>query len=70
MPNSTPTQGFQPRLSPLLPPVVTALPTVKAHTPYISVCASEIIPPKAERKTMLAAATPKMSDRVSTTSTK
>ena len=70
MPSRTPSQGFQPRLRPLLSPVVTAFPMMKPHAPYMSTCASEIMPPKAERKTMLAAATPSSSDCVSTTSTK
>jgi hypothetical protein len=50
--------------------VVTALPSVKPAIPKIATCASEIMPPYALRKIMLAATMPRKNACVRTALTK
>jgi hypothetical protein len=56
---ATASQGFQPRFCPPVASVVTRLANANPAMPKMAVCASEIIPPYAERKMRLAAAMPK-----------
>jgi hypothetical protein len=68
---ATATQGLSPSVSPfVLPSSATALPMTKPATPYISNWASDTIPPYADRKMSVEAATPRISVRVITNSTK
>ena len=50
-------------------PFVVALPTTKPAIPYIATCASETMPPYAERKIRLAATMPRNSICVSSVPT-
>ena len=68
---TTATHGLSPSVSPfVLPSSATALPMTKPATPYMSNCASDTIPPYADRKISVEAANPRMSARVITNSTK
>ena len=66
---TTPSQGFQPRLSPFVFPFVTTLPSTKPAIPYSATCANDTIPPFAERKIRLAATMPSSSICVSSADT-
>ena len=65
----TAVHGAQPSFMPR-PLSATMFPTANPATPKMSHCASEVMPPYPERKTMVDAARPSMSARVMTKSTK
>ena len=65
IPKATPHHGFHPRLRPFVFPFVVALPSTKPAIPKIDTCASDTMPPYAERKIRLAAAIPRKSICVS-----
>ena len=65
----TAVHGAQPNRMPR-PLSATMFPTAKPATPKMSHCASDVMPPYPERKTMVDAARPSMSARVMTKSTK
>ena len=56
--STTPSHGFQPRFWPPVTSVVTMFASENPAIPKIAVWASETIPPYADRKMRLAAATP------------